>query len=88
MPCCRRVFNPTQPTPSNNVITELRRSKYNYEKDLAAKVKTDNKHLWGYVRSKIKTKLNHTSWSYLMVVTLMTTRRKQKYWTATLQVFL
>ena len=33
------------------MITELRRSKYNYEKDLAAKIKTDNK-------LKLKTKSN------------------------------
>ena len=42
----------------NNVITELRRSKYNYEKDLAAKIKTGNKLFWSYVRSKMKTKSN------------------------------
>ena len=38
------------------VITELRKGKYLYEKDLAAKIKTDNKLFWGYVRSKSKTK--------------------------------
>ena len=27
-----------------------------YEKDLTAKIKTDNKLFWGYVRSKTKTK--------------------------------
>ena len=42
----------------NNVISELRRSKYSYEKDLASKIKTDNKLFWSYVRSKIKTKSN------------------------------
>ena len=42
----------------NNVITKLRRSKYNYEKDLAAKIKTDNKLFWSYVHSKMKTKSN------------------------------
>ena len=40
------------------MITELRRSKYNYEKDFAAKIKTDNKLFWSYVRSKMKTKSN------------------------------
>ena len=42
----------------NNVSTELRRSKYNNEKDLAAKIKTENKLFWSYVRSKTKTKTN------------------------------
>ena len=36
----------------------LGRSKYNYEKDLATKIKTDNKLFWSYVRFKIKTKSN------------------------------
>ena len=40
------------------MITELRRSKYNYEKDLAAKIKIDNTLFWSYVRSKMKTKSN------------------------------
>ena len=39
----------------NLVISELRKGKYLYEKDLAAKIKTDNKLFWGYVRSKSKT---------------------------------
>ena len=43
-------------TARNLVITELRKGKYLYEKDLAAKIKTDNKLFWGYVRSKSKTK--------------------------------
>ena len=42
----------------NEVITELRRSKNNYEKDLATRIKTDNKLFWSYVRSKIRTKSN------------------------------
>ena len=44
----------------NNVITELRRSKYNYmyEKVLAAKIIIDNKLFWSYVHFKIKTKSN------------------------------
>ena len=45
-------------TARNDVIRELRRSKYNYERDLAAKIKTDNKLFWSYVRSKMKTKSN------------------------------
>lgn len=40
----------------NNVITELRRAKYMYEKDLTAKIKDENKLFWSYVRSKTKTK--------------------------------
>ena len=39
----------------NEVVSELRRSKYSYEQDLATKIKTDNKLFWSYVRSKIKT---------------------------------
>ena len=35
---------------------ELRKAKYEYEKDLASKIKTYNKLLWSYVRSKMKTK--------------------------------
>ena len=38
------------------MIIELRRSKYNYENELAVRIKTDNKRFWSYVRSKIKTK--------------------------------
>ena len=45
-------------TARNDVIRELRRSKYNYERDLAAKIKADDKLLWSYVRSKMKTKSN------------------------------
>ena len=42
---------------SRNIVTsELREAKYVYEKDLTAKIKTDNKLFWGYVRSKTKTK--------------------------------
>ena len=40
----------------NLVISKLRKGKYLYEKDLAANIRTDNKLLWGYVRSKSKTK--------------------------------
>lgn len=40
----------------NKVITEMRRSKYDYEKNLATKIKTDSKLFWSYVRSKLKTK--------------------------------
>ena len=42
----------------NEVVSELRRSKYGYEQDLATKIKTDNKLFWSYVCSKIKTKSN------------------------------
>ena len=34
----------------------MRRSKYEYEKDLTTKMKTDSKLFWSYVRSKQKTK--------------------------------
>ena len=40
----------------NKTISELRKTKYFHEKDLAVKVKTYSKLLWGYVRSKLKTK--------------------------------
>ena len=40
----------------NNVKTELRKAKYSFEKDLASKIKTDNKLFWSYVRSKMKTR--------------------------------
>ena len=40
----------------NQAKAELRKTKYEYEKDLANKIKTDNKLLWSYVRSKMKTK--------------------------------
>lgn len=42
----------------NRVTMEMRRSKYNYEKNLASKIKTDSKLFWSYVRSKLKTKSN------------------------------
>ena len=40
----------------NRVKTEMRKSKYTYESDLASKIKTDPKLFWSYVRSKLKTK--------------------------------
>ncbi|MEW8547739.1 MAG: hypothetical protein AB2693_29880, partial [Candidatus Thiodiazotropha sp.] len=40
----------------NKVISELRKAKYYHEKNLAAKIKTESKLFWGYVRSKLKTK--------------------------------
>ena len=40
----------------NKVKTEMRKSKYTYESDLASKIKTDPKLFWSYVRSKLKTK--------------------------------
>lgn len=40
----------------NIVTSELRKSKYCYEKDLAKKIKTDSKLFWSYVRSKTRTK--------------------------------
>ena len=42
---------------SRNIVkAEMRRSKYEYEKDLTTKIKTDSKLFWSYVRSKQKTK--------------------------------
>ena len=43
-------------TARNRVILELKKAKYYHEKDLAAKIKTNSKLFWGYVRSKLKTK--------------------------------
>ncbi|MCG8047037.1 MAG: reverse transcriptase domain-containing protein [Candidatus Thiodiazotropha endolucinida] len=40
----------------NKVTLQLRQAKYNYEKSLATKIKTDNKIFWKYVRNKTKTK--------------------------------
>ena len=40
----------------NNVKTELRKAKYSFEKDLASKIKTDNKLFLSYIRSKMKTR--------------------------------
>ena len=40
----------------NKVSLELRKAKYSYEKDLALKIKDNNKLFWSYVRSKTKTK--------------------------------
>ena len=40
----------------NNATSEIRTSLYNYEKDMAGKIKSDSKIFWKYVRSKSKTK--------------------------------
>ena len=40
----------------NKVVTELKKSKYHYKKDLATRIKTDNKLFWSHVRAKTKTK--------------------------------
>ena len=42
----------------NKVSSELRQSNYSYEKDIAFKIKDNNKLIWSYVRSKTKTKLS------------------------------
>ena len=47
----------------NRVTAELRNAKYNFEQNLAAKIKTDNKLFWSYVRSKQKTKTRDTATS-------------------------
>ena len=38
----------------NRVTAELRNAKYNFEQNLAAKIQTDTKLFWSYVRSKHK----------------------------------
>ena len=40
----------------NHVTAEIRKTKYEYEKNLSAKIKTDNKIFWSYVRKHSKTK--------------------------------
>ena len=40
----------------NHVTAEIRSAKYNYEKNLSAIIKTDNKIFWSYVRKQSKTK--------------------------------
>ncbi|MEW8547283.1 MAG: reverse transcriptase domain-containing protein, partial [Candidatus Thiodiazotropha sp.] len=40
----------------NRASGEVRKTKYNYEKDLALRIKENNKLFWSYVRSKSKTK--------------------------------
>ena len=40
----------------NKVVFELKRYKYYYEIDLAARIKTDSMLLWSHVRAKTKTK--------------------------------
>ena len=40
----------------NTVTNKIRSARYQYEKNLASKIKTDNKIFWNYVRSKTKTK--------------------------------
>ena len=39
----------------NRVTLELRNAKYAYEKNLAARIKTDNKLFWNYVSKNSKT---------------------------------
>ena len=43
-------------TARNRVTAEVRKAKYEYEKNLSAKIKTDNKIFWSYVRKQTKTK--------------------------------
>ena len=43
-------------TARNRVTAEVRKAKYEYEKNLSAKIKTDNKIFWSYVRKHTKTK--------------------------------
>ena len=54
---CKTPKNYTKYKQARNLVTaELRRGKYNYEKNLAARIKDENKLFWGYVRSKCKAK--------------------------------
>ena len=42
---------------ARNIVTnKLRSARYDFEKNLASKIKTDNKLFWNYVRTKTKTK--------------------------------
>ena len=54
---CKSPDNYAKYKQARNLVTaELRRGKYLYEKDLASRIKDENKLFWGYVRSKCKTK--------------------------------
>ena len=54
---CKNVQNFTNyKIARNSVVKKLRKSKYNYEKDLATRIKTDSKLFWSHVRAKTKTK--------------------------------
>ena len=54
---CKTVENFNRYKIVRNIVTaEIRKAKYNYEKDLSAKIKTDNKIFWSYVRKQSKTK--------------------------------
>ena len=45
----------------NKVVSELKTSKYYYERDLAARIKTNSKLFWSHVRAKTKTKSIETA---------------------------
>ena len=52
---CKNVQNFTNyKIARTSVVKELRKSKYNYEKDLATRIKTDSKLFWSHVRAKTK----------------------------------
>ena len=54
---CKSDENFKQYKVSRNIVTaNMRTAKYQYEKNLASKIKSDNKIFWNYVRSKTKTK--------------------------------
>ena len=61
----------------NKVKTEMRKSKFTYESDLASKIKTDPKLFWSYVRSKLKTKTSLSQLKLPCGTLLMTTTKKQ-----------
>ena len=54
---CKSPVNFNQYKIARNAVTlELRSAKYAYEKDLATRIKTDNKLFWNYVSKNSKTK--------------------------------
>ena len=51
---CKSVQNFTNyKIARNSVVKELRKSKYNYEKDLATRIKTDSKLFWSQNQNKV-----------------------------------
>ena len=54
---CKSDTNYAKYKVARNIVTnKIRSARYQYEKNLASKIKTDNKIFWNYVRSKTKTK--------------------------------
>ena len=58
---CKSNDNYHKYKQARNLVThELRRAKYQKEKNIAENIKTDSKQFWSYVRSKSKTKTTIT----------------------------